>query len=307
MIAVAVVVGVSLTLAAATAATTVSSRWHADPVDPAPEQRTVERALRRSARVRAAVRRHTDRWSAGTALVVTSLVVLLAVGVVIGVLLDMIDEQRGLASLDARVATWGAEHRTDTSTRVVEAITQLGARPGVLAALVLVAAGDQLRRRNREVFAFVATVGLGEMVLGNVIKLIVHRERPSVLRLVEAGGWSFPSGHTSAAAAGWMAVALVLGRNRPVRVRALLSAGAVLIASAVATSRALLGVHWFTDVVAGLMLGWGWYLLVAIAFGGRRQRLGTPFEHVARSIEAAPVPVVEPVVEPVVVEGRGPR
>ena len=141
------------------------------------------------------------------------------------------------------------------------------------------------------------------MVLGNVIKLIVHRERPSVLRLVEAGGWSFPSGHTSAAAAGWMAVALVLGRNRPVRVRALLSAGAVLIASAVATSRALLGVHWFTDVVAGLMLGWGWYLLVAIAFGGRRQRLGTPFEHVARSIEAAPVPVVEPVV----VEGRGPR
>ncbi len=169
MIAVAVVVGVSLTLAAATAATTVSSRWHADPVDPAPEQRTVERALRRSARVRAAVRRHTDRWSAGTALVVTSLVVLLAVGVVIGVLLDMIDEQRGLASLDARVATWGAEHRTDTSTRVVEAITQLGARPVVLAALVLVAAGDQLRRRNREVFAFVATVGLGEMVLGNVI------------------------------------------------------------------------------------------------------------------------------------------
>ncbi|MFN8021266.1 MAG: phosphatase PAP2 family protein [Acidimicrobiales bacterium] len=283
MIAVVVVVGVSLTLAAVTAASTVSSvssRWHTDPVDPAPEQRRVERALRRSDRARAALRRHTDRWSAGTVLIVTSLVVLLAVSVVVGVLLDMIDEQRGLASLDSRVAEWGAAHATTTSTRVIEAITQLGARPVVMAALLLAALSDAVRRRNKEVFAFVAAVGLGEMLLNNAIKLIVHRERPPVLHLVEAGGWSFPSGHTSAAAAGWMAVALVLGRNRPRRVRAGLAAGAVLIATAVATSRALLGVHWFTDVLAGLMVGWGWYLLVAIAFGGRRQRLGEPVERV---------------------------
>ena len=49
-----------------------------------------------------------------------------------------------------------------------------------------------------------------------------------------------------------------------------------MIAVAVATSRTLLGVHWVTDVVAGLFVGWGWFLLVAIAFGGRAQRLGDP-------------------------------
>ena len=37
----------------------------------------------------------------------------------------------------------------------------------------------------------------------------------------------------------------------------------------VAASRALLGVHWLTDVIAGLALGWGWFLLCALAFGGR--------------------------------------
>ena len=96
------------------------------------------------------------------------------------------------------------------------------------------------------------------------------------MQLVETAGSSFPSGHSTAAAAAWAAVALVLGRDRGRVTRAWLAAGAVVIAVAVATSRALLGVHWVTDVVGGLALGWGWFLLVAIDFGGRAQRLGDP-------------------------------
>ena len=37
-----------------------------------------------------------------------------------------------------------------------------------------------------------------------------------------------------------------------------------MIAVAVATSRALLGVHWLTDVIAGLAIGWGWFALVVL-------------------------------------------
>ena len=93
---------------------------------------------------------------------------------------------------------------------------------------------------------------------------------------MDVHGFSFPSGHTAAAAACWSAVALVLGRDRPRAARALLAGGAALIAIVVATSRALLGVHWVSDVIAGLALGWGWFLLVAVVFGGRTQRLGDP-------------------------------
>lgn len=288
MIAVAVVAGVSATLAAAAAAMTMSDRWQVDAVDPSAEQRQVERTLRRwRRRLRTLAGGRLDRWSAGAALLATSLVVLLAVVTVLGLLLEMVDDDSGLARADATMARWGADHATATSAQIIEWVTHLGARPVVSAALIAAVVIDWRRHRQREVALFALTVGLGEMLLVNGLKLLVDRDRPAVMQLVDAGGASFPSGHTSAAAAGWVAVALVLGRGRSRRGRATLAAAAVALAMAVATSRTLLGVHWVTDVIAGLAVGWGWYLAVAIVFGGRRQRLGVVVERAVPEVVRA--------------------
>ena len=59
------------------------------------------------------------------------------------------------------------------------------------------------------------------------------------------------------------------------------------IAVAVAASRVLLDVHWLSDVIAGLALGWAWFAVCAIAFGGRILRFGAAAETAARVADDA--------------------
>src|SRR4029077_12899190 len=122
----------------------------------------------------------------------------------------------------------------------------------------------------------------GQNVISNLIKLGVHRVRPTIDPLALTSGSSFPSGHATAAAACYAGLALIAGRRRSLRARSILAGAAAGIAVAVATSRVLLGVHWLTAVLAGWVLGWSWFALCAIAFGGRILRFGRPAEPVTR-------------------------
>jgi undecaprenyl-diphosphatase len=129
---------------------------------------------------------------------------------------------------------------------------------------------------------------LGDKLITTAVKELADRARPTLNPIAETLGPSFPSGHSSTAAAFFAGAALVLGRARPRRARAAIAGVAVGLAVAVAASRVLLGVHWLSDVVAGLALGWAWFALCSIAFGGRMLRFGATAERV----EAADPPAV---------------
>ena len=143
-----------------------------------------------------------------------------------------------------------------------------------------------IRRPGRWLPVFLTAVVLGQTLLSTEIKNLVDRVRPTANPLAHTLGPSFPSGHTTGAAACFAAFALILGRGRSRNIQAALAGAAVFIACAVAASRVLLGVHWLTDVIGGLALGWGWFALCSIAFGGRLLRLGSPIEAAERVIES---------------------
>lgn len=135
--------------------------------------------------------------------------------------------------------------------------------PTVAAVLVVLAGGLILAKTRRPwlTVRFVLIVMIPTLGAA-VIKLLVHRARPDIpslshILVLEPGGLSFPSGHTSFAACvvlGLMVVAI--GH----RLRPLLIGSGVLLVLVTAGSRVYLGVHYPTDVVASVV-----YAIAAVA------------------------------------------
>ena len=278
MMVAGVVIGVGVV--AGVAATATAWRWsRSDPTDPHVERRTVRRFLREHPLVQRLARRHHPNPSAATAEALGLAAAVVVIGTAAaGAILLMIKTRSGFARADTPFAEWAAEQATEASTDVMRAISQLGGTRYVVLVALAVTAIELLRDRRWAVPAFVAMTIGGQFVLSNGIKWIVDRARPTIEPLTRFAGTSFPSGHSVAAAATWTCVAFLLGRRRHRHARSVLLGGAVAIAVAVAATRVALGVHWTTDVIAGLLVGWTWFALCAIAFGGRVLHFGEPIE-----------------------------
>jgi membrane-associated phospholipid phosphatase len=212
-----------------------------------------------------------------TGLALTVALTIVVVGAVaIGLLLVMIQHNAGLARWDLSAARWGASHATSSSTRFLKDVSLFGGTPVIVAVAVVGALVEYVRTRRAAIFAFLTLIVAGQFAMSNITKVLVDRDRPDIRRLTGFSGASFPSGHATAAAATFAAMALLVGRGRPQWIKAFLAAAAAAIAVGVATTRVLLGVHWLTDVVAGLALGWAWFAVCSIAFGGRVLAFGHP-------------------------------
>jgi membrane-associated phospholipid phosphatase len=126
---------------------------------------------------------------------------------------------------------------------------------------------------------FVLVARGGAMILSTGLKAIVDRARPVFDEPVATAlGGSFPSGHALGSAAFYAMIAVVLA-PRLSRAGLLLTAAAA-ISVLVASSRVLLGVHFPSDVTAGLLIGWGWVALCTAVFAVWRREEGKPADQV---------------------------
>ncbi len=212
-----------------------------------------------------------------------ALFVILVGGVLLALLAVVVRSTDALAGIDSSVAEWGDRHGSAWSHDALSLVTQLGETWLVVLVAIFVAGVEIARTRSRWVAPFLLAVILGDKLLTEAIKQIVDRARPTIEAVAATLGPSFPSGHTSTAAASWAAFALVAGRwwGRPSWPT--LAGAAVGIAVAVALSRVFLDVHWLTDVLGGLALGWAWFAACAIAFGGRLLSFGAPARAAAQA------------------------
>lgn len=266
-----------------------------DAGDPVLSEQFLSGRLARRPRLAALLHRRIDPHAASGLLVTTALLVLFVTALVVGVLFDWVDGNDGLAELDWAIAQWGTNNATEASTDLLEILTQLGSTVVAGGALALAAAIDFVRHRNGHVLSFAALVVGGQWLLANGLKLAVGRERPALEPLVDTIGSSFPSGHSAAAAACWAGVALIASHRASRPVRLLAGAASVTVAVGVAASRSLLGVHWLTDIVAGVALGWGWCLFAVVVFSRRFRALAPLMARISARADRASLSTDSPV------------
>jgi membrane-associated phospholipid phosphatase len=214
-------------------------------------------------------------------------VVCLVAGLLLALMVECDPVRPLVQGIDDWWLQWSKDHRSDGLIRAAEFISALGGVavqvPLRLVAAIVLAA----RQRWLQLGVFVAAVVSSEVFIG-VLKSWMDRPRPPG-SLVATTGTSFPSGHAIAGAV--TALALVVAFV-PARVERLRYIGlAATFAAMMAMSRVYLAAHWFSDVVAGTLLGVGiavlWPAMLELV---RERRVGSltaprvPFDAPAVSV-----------------------
>lgn len=171
---------------------------------------------------------------------------------------------------------------SDALLSTAQWVTYLG-DPFLVTAAVAVLALVLARTGHRRLALYVVVARLGALALSSTLKLAIDRARPVFDEPVATAlGASFPSGHALGSAAFYATAAVVLLPY--VRRGGLLLATAVLISALVAASRVLLGVHYLSDVSAGLVIGLGWAALCTAVFAVWRREEGGPVDPIQDGI-----------------------
>lgn len=170
-------------------------------------------------------------------------------------------------------------HRIPWLERTMLELTFLGTGT-VVVMIAAVAALFLALTRQRTAAALLLWSTIGAIALNNVLKLLFNRPRPQLFTWgTHVSTTSFPSGHAMSAAAIYGTVAFLAARlTRRRAVRLAIYAAAALIVVVVAATRVYLGVHYPTDVGAGMLVGLAWAAFCAAALeaaqhlGGRARR-----------------------------------
>jgi membrane-associated phospholipid phosphatase len=186
-----------------------------------------------------------------------------------GLLVNRVLSHGAVGGWDRGVSRWFYQHRTGTLNTVTHYGSLLSDTTTAIAVTAVLVVGLRIWRGRWRESAVILLCIVGELTIFLGVTSTVHRKRPSVPHLDPAPPTSsFPSGHTGAAVALYVGLAvtlLLVTRGSSHRAAFVLAAGLLCVVPViVATSRVYRGMHYATDVLAGALAGGLWMVIVVL-------------------------------------------
>jgi undecaprenyl-diphosphatase len=168
--------------------------------------------------------------------------------------------QRGTTqAFDDMVMRWMGAHQVPWVTTVMVQLTALGTGVVVMMVVLVAALFLWLTKHKHSAALLLATTTVG-IILNGMLKDVFHRTRPQFFPWgTSAFTSSFPSGHAMSAAVVYGTVAYLAARLQRTRLaRTITIVVAILLVVLISLSRIYLGVHYPSDTLAGVTIGFAW-------------------------------------------------
>ena len=155
-----------------------------------------------------------------------------------------------LATFDTTVYNFLINMRNDSLDNYFKLLTRLG---NTLTVVLIMSGFLVIMKKHDRINLFLILVS--STILNRVIKAIIKRPRPEHLRIITEKGFSYPSGHATAAIAlyGFL-LYLVYGRVQNKYLKVFLMIVLIYIILTIGLSRIYLGVHYPSDILGGYLL-----------------------------------------------------
>ncbi len=174
-------------------------------------------------------------------------------------------------NVDMFVHAWINAVRIEPLFIFFKYFTYIGSVAGAVV-LLLATTYWLVKNNGRSFIPYLWTAFISAELTTWVLKIMINRPRPDMIYGVMENNPSFPSGHATAITC--LAVFLsylVIKLRKPAVCRTVCLAGIAAVTALILFSRLYLGVHYFSDIIAGVLVGAFWSL-VSVRWCERKYR-----------------------------------
>lgn len=108
-------------------------------------------------------------------------------------------------------------------------------------------------------------------IINQVLKYLFQRPRPILINKILESGYSFPSGHAMASVSFYgFIIYLIIESNLNIKIKWITSILLTILIISICLSRIYLGVHFASDVIAGVLLSSSLLLITTYILKGKR-------------------------------------